>query len=137
MENSKYLLAFTIQLDEAQNDDSLNGQSQELNPAIWVLATFSVYLISSPSFPLNIKEHSHFSIYTYLFSQVELELGVTPISNTKSWFLENRGTSKCGTFQVHIITNFQAASIVSRPLWPAPGLFGLELLQLSKDMVIL
>lgn len=64
MENSKYLLAFTIQLDEAQNDDSLSGQSQELNPAIWVLATFSLYLISSPSFPLTVKEHSHFSIHT-------------------------------------------------------------------------
>lgn len=36
---SKYLLAFTSQLDEAQNNDSFNGRSQELNPAIWFLAT--------------------------------------------------------------------------------------------------
>lgn len=62
--NGKYLLALTSQLDEAQNSDSFNGQSQELNPAIWFLATFSLYLISSPSFSVNIKEWAHSSLHT-------------------------------------------------------------------------
>lgn len=60
--NREGLLAFTSQWEKAQND-SFNGQTQELNLAIWLLATFSLYLISSPSFFSKLKNMHIFSIH--------------------------------------------------------------------------
>lgn len=40
------------------------ARAKELNPVIWFLATFPLYLISSPSFSLNINEYAHFRIHT-------------------------------------------------------------------------
>ena len=39
--NSNYLVAFSRNLDEAWHNGLFCGQSQELNPEIWFLATFS------------------------------------------------------------------------------------------------